>query len=38
MERLVSEVCTKPDVKCTTYGDYLNSLDKNTGHAAQNRS
>ena len=38
MERLVSEVCTKPDVKCTTYSDYLNSLDKDTGHAAQNRS
>ncbi|WP_247877558.1 polysaccharide deacetylase family protein [Brucella pituitosa] len=25
MERLVSEVCNKPDVKCTTYNDYLNS-------------
>lgn len=38
MERLVSEVCTKADVKCTTYGDYLNSLDKNTGSTIQNRS
>ncbi|WP_449414929.1 polysaccharide deacetylase family protein [Ochrobactrum teleogrylli] len=38
MERLVSEVCTKADVKCTTYGDYLNSLDKNTGSNIQNRS
>lgn len=38
MERLVSEVCTRPDVKCTTYGDYLDSLDKETVHAGQNRS
>src|SRR5690606_32033252 len=27
MERLVAEVCNKPDVKCTTYNDYLNSTD-----------
>ncbi len=38
MERLVAEVCTKPDVKCTTYGDYLDSLDKDAIHAGQNRS
>jgi len=29
MERLVREVCTKPDVKCTSYGDYLKSLHAN---------
>jgi peptidoglycan/xylan/chitin deacetylase (PgdA/CDA1 family) len=38
MERLVSEVCNKPDVKCTTYNDYLNSTDSPSGHASQNRS
>lgn len=38
MERLVTEVCTKPDVKCTTYSDYLDSLDKDAVHASQNRS
>ena len=38
MERFVSEVCTKPDVKCTTYGDYLDSLDEDAVHAGQNRS
>ncbi|MFK4818693.1 polysaccharide deacetylase [Ochrobactrum quorumnocens] len=38
MERLVSEVCNKPDVKCTTYNDYLNSTDSPSGHATQNRS
>ena len=25
MERLVAEVCDRPDVKCTSYGDYLDS-------------
>lgn len=38
MERLVTEVCNKPDVKCTTYNDYLNSLDISGNHAVQNRS
>jgi peptidoglycan/xylan/chitin deacetylase (PgdA/CDA1 family) len=38
MERLVSEVCNKPDVKCTTYNDYLNSIDMPNNHAVQNRS
>ena len=38
MERLVTEVCNKPDVKCTTYNDYLNSLDISDSHAVQNRS
>lgn len=37
MERFVGEVCTKPDVKCTTYHDYLNSLSA-TPHLAGNRS
>lgn len=32
MERLVSEVCTRPDVKCTTYGDYLDSLTAGSDH------
>ena len=38
MERLVTEVCNKPDVKCTTYNDYLNSIDISDSHAVQNRS
>lgn len=32
MERLVKEVCAKPDVKCTTYADYLDRLE---GHAKE---
>ncbi|OYR20208.1 polysaccharide deacetylase family protein [Brucella thiophenivorans] len=38
MERLVSQVCTKPDVKCTTYNDYLNGPDAPSSHTAQSRS
>jgi hypothetical protein len=38
MERLVTEVCNKPDVKCTTYNDYLNSIDISGSRAVQNRS
>lgn len=38
MERLVSEVCTRPDVKCTTYNDYLNTIGAPGGSAAQSRS
>lgn len=38
MERLVSEVCNKPDVKCTTYNDYLNSIEAPGSDPIQNRS
>lgn len=32
MERLVTDVCGKPDVRCVTYGQYL---DENSRHANQ---
>ncbi|MBC8718025.1 polysaccharide deacetylase [Ochrobactrum sp. Marseille-Q0166] len=38
MERLVSEVCNKPDVKCTTYNDYLNTIEAAGSDATQKRS
>lgn len=38
LERLVSEVCTKPDVKCTTYGAYLDQLQNTGSNTAHNRS
>ncbi len=38
MERLVSEVCTRSDVRCTTYSDYLDRLDGEALHASQNKS
>ncbi len=42
MERLVSEICNKPDVKCTTYNDYLNGTGAHSdglgGSAAQSRA
>ncbi|PWL19166.1 polysaccharide deacetylase [Falsochrobactrum shanghaiense] len=31
MERLVGEVCTMADVKCTTYKNYLDSIDQQAG-------
>ncbi|MBV2142487.1 polysaccharide deacetylase [Falsochrobactrum sp. TDYN1] len=38
MERLVAEVCTKADVECTTYDDYLNNIDPQAGEPTQHRS
>lgn len=38
MERLVGEVCSKPDVKCTTYNDYLDSLGKTSSRATDSKS